>query len=811
MSKIIKVAMLILLVTFLIKPSPVKAASTLTIKVGATPGLYCGSYYDDGYNKKWVSSNPSIVSVTSNRGANCTIVAKSIGECDVTFYCNYQRYEVIDYENGKPVFGYVPYAYSYNYHIKVIASGDSKVGTIHFVSDYEALLEGNSRILDYEMKDIDGNMIYNYNKLSWSSSNPKVATVNKIGEVTAWSKGKAVITAKSPDGGKDTCTVTVGPVTGFTTIASAQDLHKIRYNLSGKYILTKDIIFNDKDFTIKGSFYNSGSGWLPIDGFSGILEGNGHSIVNLHSKGSDAGLFTNLTGTIRNLEIKNSSFTGTKRAGAFAAYATFKQYPDYQVLIHCTSTNNKITAPTAGGLVGECFGRSNYNQCTNTSMVIGNTAAGGIIGKGGGFSIYLMCSNKGSITIGDYATGSFGGLTGIEGNSSIYKYCWNKGTVSGKGKIGGLIGHSYIGSRLFQSYNNGKVVGSSSSSYVGGIAGQANRTYIEDCYNLGNLELTGTGNGKGLLGGIIATYNLSGYQTNENHLFLNNCINLGSIKNNCGEQVKGGSILATVVGDAYIGNQIVVNNCYYLSSTYHFAFHTLFVGTVSNIKPLSTTQMKAANNFKGFDFNRIWEMKKGASYPTLTYQSEISKSGILLAPGSLKVVNKSYSSAKLSWSAAEHATGYEIYRSTSKNGTYKLLTRVSSASYTNTKLTTGTQYYYKVRAYCMVGQQKKYSSFSPIIAVKPSLATPKGCKTAKIGSTSIELTWGKVSGASGYEVYSSTSKKGKYTKLKTTTSRTYTKKGLKKKKTYYYKIRAYRKVAKKKVYSGWSTIIYRKL
>ena len=111
----------------------------------------------------------------------------------------------------------------------------------------------------------------------------------------------------------------------------------------------------------------------------------------------------------------------------------------------------------------------------------------------------------------------------------------------------------------------------------------------------------------------------------------------------------------------------------------------------------------------------------------------------------------------------------------------------------------------------MVGGQKKYSSFSSIIAVKPSLNAPLKCKTAKVSSTSIKLTWGKVSGASGYEIYSSTSKKGKYTKVKTTTSLTYTKKGLKKKRTYYYKIRAYRMVGKKKVYSSWSTTISRKL
>lgn len=46
-------------------------------------------------------------------------------------------------------------------------------------------------------------------KVTWTSSNTKVATVDKSGKVTAKSKGAAVITAALPDGTYDTCNVTV--------------------------------------------------------------------------------------------------------------------------------------------------------------------------------------------------------------------------------------------------------------------------------------------------------------------------------------------------------------------------------------------------------------------------------------------------------------------------------------------------------------------------------------------------------------------------------------------------------------------------
>ena len=55
----------------------------------------------------------------------------------------------------------------------------------------------------------------------------------------------------------------------------------------------------------------------------------------------------------------------------------------------------------------------------------------------------------------------------------------------------------------------------------------------------------------------------------------------------------------------------------------------------------------------------------------------------------------------------------------------------------------------------------------------------------------------------------STSKKGKYSKIKTVTKGntvSYTKSDLKKNKTYYFKIRTYRTVDGKKVYSSYSSV-----
>ncbi len=86
------------------------------------------------------------------------------------------------------------------------------------------------------------------------------------------------------------------------------------------------------------------------------------------------------------------------------------------------------------------------------------------------------------------------------------------------------------------------------------------------------------------------------------------------------------------------------------------------------------------------------------------------------------------------------------------------------------------------------------------------MATPKLSLTA--GKKKATIKWRKVAGASGYEVFMSTSKSGKYKGIKSANQKTYTftKTGLTKGKTYYFKVRTYKKVNGKKVYSAYSTI-----
>ena len=81
------------------------------------------------------------------------------------------------------------------------------------------------------------------------------------------------------------------------------------------------------------------------------------------------------------------------------------------------------------------------------------------------------------------------------------------------------------------------------------------------------------------------------------------------------------------------------------------------------------------------------------------------------------------------------------------------------------------------------------------------------CGTPKVKSSytyrSAKLSWSKVKEAAGYQVYRSASKNGKYKKVKTTKAKSWTNQNLTTGKTYYYKVRAYKK-SEKTIYGAFS-------
>ena len=162
-------------------------------------------------------------------------------------------------------------------------------------------------------------------------------------------------------------------------------------------------------------------------------------------------------------------------------------------------------------------------------------------------------------------------------------------------------------------------------------------------------------------------------------------------------------------------------------------------------------------------------------------------------------------SVKLTWKAVSRATGYEVYVYDTDSESWERITRTSKLQYTHKSLKAGTAYKYRIRAYKTLDDKKCYSKSYKTITV---VTKPKAVSTfsAKAAKTSVTLTWGKVSGVDGYEIYRYDNAKSKYVKITATSKRTYTDKKLSAGTSYKYRIRTYKTIDGKKYYSSYKTL-----
>ncbi len=192
----------------------------------------------------------------------------------------------------------------------------------------------------------------------------------------------------------------------------------------------------------------------------------------------------------------------------------------------------------------------------------------------------------------------------------------------------------------------------------------------------------------------------------------------------------------------------------------------------------------------------------------------------------LKSSSQTASSIKLNWSGQGKNVVYQIYVYDTAKKKWYLVAQTNKTSYNvsiayykgkKVKLSANKEYSFRVRAFFTAKVNNvKYSKYGDYAAVKVR-TKPKtpAVKKIKKSKTSLKATWGKISGVTGYEaVLATDSKFKKGVKKKTVnkssaTSHTFTK--LKKGKTYYIRVRSYKTVKGKKIYSAYSKTVKVKL
>jgi type II secretion system protein G len=300
--------------------------------------------------------------------------------------------------------------------------------------------------------------------------------------------------------------------------------------------------------------------------------------------------------------IGNSTnkFTGTFNGNNYViSNLTIDSNQNYKGLFGCISETSEITnlglenaninvagGDYVGGLVGQ--NKGSITNCYATGNITGFFNTGGLVGQNNG--TITSCYATGEVT-GSSCTG---GLVGRTYSSSITS-CYATGKVTGNFDTGGLAGFiSDSNGRINKSYATGSVSGN--NNRTGGLVGR-NYGTITDCYATG--EVTGDEYTGGLVG-----ESESGT--------LTNCYATGEVTSN---RYTGG----------LVGRNAPGSYCYYC----YYDKETTGQSDDDGEGLLSTTvEMKDSAHFNKWDFNTVWDIDEGVSYPYLQPNEQIPHPGI---------------------------------------------------------------------------------------------------------------------------------------------------------------------------------------
>lgn len=158
-----------------------------------------------------------------------------------------------------------------------------------------------------------------------------------------------------------------------------------------------------------------------------------------------------------------------------------------------------------------------------------------------------------------------------------------------------------------------------------------------------------------------------------------------------------------MVGDPKTGEYNLDNDVILDESDFekdHFASATIGLGDTKKVKV------------------RLYEKLDDGTISYGDYSNELTVS---TTPGYVRMesVSMKNNKAYLKWSKAENADGYVVYRRIGKTGKYKKIKTINSGNilkYTNSKLTYGKKYCYKVKAFYVTPEGKKlYTNWSNVI------------------------------------------------------------------------------------------------
>lgn len=371
-----------------------------------------------------------------------------------------------------------------------------------------------------------------------------------------------------------------------TPISSVEEF--VSMDAGGTYYLANDIDFSGETYS-KNVYPKA---------FTGVLDGNGHSLLNItiQGKNTDVGIFANqFSGKVMNLGIGTeeapvsvSSIGGGQSvavmAGTVKSGATFENITIY--------ANLKGDGKTAAFTSYMPSGTLTINKCRVYGSVAGNPAAGLVTMSPDGSSDITITNseNHASVTAKNLSAGGIYTTHADVGSSRRCNLtvvgCANYGAISATDwRVGGIVGE----------FNELK----------------ASTLNISYCYNLGPVTMTGGG---GFAGGIVGGMCFdapTGART------VSNVYNVGLVRNTA----NSGNAFAIAFAHSSNGN-ITLTNAAYLEGTASKNTIDTNVAVVSDLASILNTVKTYPEGGKGLSFVAdTGNLNDG--YPMLAWQINV--------------------------------------------------------------------------------------------------------------------------------------------------------------------------------------------
>ncbi|MDR0872277.1 MAG: T9SS type A sorting domain-containing protein [Prevotellaceae bacterium] len=394
-------------------------------------------------------------------------------------------------------------------------------------------------------------------------------------------------------------------------IKTAEQLDSLRYFFGSANQNNHYCLMNDIDLT--EFLQDNIEGWLPIGtwskDFRGHVHGNGYKVTGLHINRpnyNDAGVglfgLVNYT-TIDNLGVEiaeGKSVEGNSNVGGLVG-----RFPYSSTLSSCYVNGNVKGKSSVGGLIGFTDENSIVDYCYTSGTVSGNSDVGGLIG----FNAKSDVSNSYSESDVN-SSGTAGGL--IAFNTGSITKSFSSGAVIGAGTTGGFAGNS--NGEISLCYSSGNVLkhGSVCSGFVGANIIAITTGSIKSCYSTSKVVISSTDV-------AIGTWEAGGITSN-NAGPIEHCYATGKLSR------EGNIPSFRFCGISAFSTTTNIVSCYFNQETtgaicginYHDGSgigQCLLSGN-------TTAEMMQKSTFENWDFETVWDIKEGETYPFFRWETE---------------------------------------------------------------------------------------------------------------------------------------------------------------------------------------------